>query len=276
MKRRFTQKIMILLVATILLVCILFLHIHVQNKQIFAAVAAGDLDAVKSAINHGVDVNKFRYTLYIPSVVLKNPTLLIIACENGDEEMVKLLLSSGADINLPDKITGKTPLLAALHGTKPNRFSLALYLIANGADIEVTLKNNSPIAECLYVSKNDTECTIKEGFELFQYLISNGASIDVIPFNENALTYATRYRNYNAVDYLLKNQYFGVDDYDDNGNTALIVAAKYNRPELVKLLLEYGANVSLLNQEGQTAMDYAIRNDNDEIIEMLEKYENNT
>ena len=140
----------ILLAITILSLCILCAHLvyeHIQNKYFFQAVEAGDYDAVQTAINRGANINTHRYSIYIPDGVLMNPTPLMVACKNGNVEIVKLLLSNGADVNIPDSITGKTPLLAALQGTKGNRFSLAFFLIENGADIHVTIKNNSPIAE---------------------------------------------------------------------------------------------------------------------------------
>lgn len=240
-----------------------------QNRNLFDAVEIGDIDAAQTAISRGATINKHRYSVFIPNVVLMNPTPLIIACKNGDMEMIKMLLSNGADINLSDSITGKTPLLAALHGTKENRFTLAFYLIENGANIHITLTNNSPFAECLFVSEKDPAETIDEGFALFQYLIESGAPISVIPFNESALTYAAHYGNYKAVDYLLRNQYFEVDDYDDKGNTALIVAAKHNQIEIVQLLLHHGARTDLTNTDGLMAIDYAVQNGNKALQEII-------
>lgn len=43
------------------------------------------------------------------------------------------------------------------------------------------------------------------------------------------------------------------------GFTPLMIAAAYNLPECVKLLLEYGANVNLSNYIGLTALFYAVK-----------------
>lgn len=40
-------------------------------------------------------------------------------------------------------------------------------------------------------------------------------------------------------------------------------------PDLVKLLLDYGADVSIQDDEGYTAYDYAVKNDFKEAVEML-------
>lgn len=43
----------------------------------------------------------------------------------------------------------------------------------------------------------------------------------------------------------------------DHGNTALILAATWGHPELVKLLLKIGADASIRNRHGKTALDLA-------------------
>ena len=44
---------------------------------------------------------------------------------------------------------------------------------------------------------------------------------------------------------------------DNAGWTPLILAARYNHKDCVKVLLQYGANVNAKNKYGQTARDYA-------------------
>ncbi|MBR5515340.1 MAG: hypothetical protein IKU52_03970 [Clostridia bacterium] len=51
-------------------------------------------------------------------------------------------------------------MLAALHGAKQNRFSLAKYLIKKGADIYTSQKNNTVLEETLVVLESDEEFTI--------------------------------------------------------------------------------------------------------------------
>ena len=61
----------------------------------------GDLAAVKSLLEQGVNVNeKYRY----------GTTALFPACDRGHLEIVKLLLERGAEVNVRDTFYGATPL----------------------------------------------------------------------------------------------------------------------------------------------------------------------
>ena len=55
------------------------------------------------------------------------------------------------------------------------------------------------------------------------------------------------------------------------GNTALHIAAKKGNFEVVKALVEKGANTTIKNNDGKTALDLAIEsnNRNEEIINYL-------
>lgn len=264
--------IIIFIIVTIIAVAIVGIIIGngvYQNKKLFGAIESGDYAGAKQAVEKGAWINARKRLLHIPNLIPQNPTPLIIACEKGDENIISLLLDSGADINKKDSYTGQTPLLAALHGTKANRFSLAFYLIDKGANIYALQKNNTPLQETLYVSPNDEEDTIKEGFELFKFFMKNNADIKLRATKENALTYSARYKNYNVVKYLIENKYFDINSYDDFGNTALITAVKYGNENIVELLIELGADKYLPDFEGKTAVDYANESEREFIKSLL-------
>ena len=223
------------------------------------------------ALEHGAFINCPRYIVNIRELAPTNPTPLIMACKIGNEELVRLLLDCGADINKADSFTGKTPLLAALHGSKANRFSLAMYLVQCGADIYISQESTSPFYETLAVLESDNEQTVSEGFQLFQYLLIHDVDTTVHMSNESVLTFAAHHRNYNVVKYLIENGYTNVDTKDDMGDTALIVAAKYNRVEIVELLLSLGADKKIADDSGKTAYDYAREHEYGELIAILSK-----
>ena len=58
------------------------------------------------------------------------------------------------------------------------------------------------------------------------------------------------------------------------GVTALMFAVEYNHLDIVRALIEAGANLDLKNNKGETALDIAIKEDNKEIIDILTKAEN--
>src|SRR5215467_14021541 len=72
-----------------------------KNEEFFAAARKGDVAALKTFLDHGVDVNaKTRY----------GATALSYACDKGHLEVVKLLIERGADPNVRDTFYGEVPL----------------------------------------------------------------------------------------------------------------------------------------------------------------------
>lgn len=56
-----------------------------------------------------------------------------------------------------------------------------------------------------------------------------------------------------------------------NDVTALIWAAKKNYPEIVKMLIDSGADNNITDKNGKTALMYAEENGHQEIINLLKK-----
>ena len=66
---------------------------------------------------------------------------------------------------------------------------------------------------------------------------------------------------------------FGTDvNQQSNGMTPLMYAARYNKVEIVKLLLENGAKTNLKDQKGFTALRHAELSSAKESIEVLKAY----
>lgn len=106
-----------------------------------------------------------------------------------------------------------------------------------------------------------------------QQLLKHGAnpnSQDM--FGQTALWYAVHKRNPDMVKLLLK---YGADVNIKNqmyGNTSFMIAiSDLDDPALIKLMLEHGANLTIKNKMGRTAVDIAQEINNPEIIEMLQK-----
>lgn len=242
-----------------------------QTFKLFDAVENNNLSEAQAAIDRGawIDNTKYPSLSFVEEIVVINLTPLETACKLGNEEMVTLLLENGANINTKNKHTQSTPLLNALHGTKSNRFSLAMKLIEAGADIYDVDQGAYLGSDIIYISPNDSAETIEQGFALFVYLMEKDASIG-FPFScDHLLTYAAQYGNYNVVDYLIQENYYDVNTYDPNQSTALIMAVKYDQPEIVELLIALGADVSLPDVYGKTAMDYAAELESSRIVSLL-------
>ena len=62
-----------------------------------------------------------------------------------------------------------------------------------------------------------------------------------------------------------------INAVDKENNTALILASKFGYSEIVKILIENGADINIKNNDGKTALDYAEENDYKNIIQLLKK-----
>ena len=260
------------IIGLVLLVCIVwFSNKKFQTQKLFDAVERHDLFAAQEAINRGAWIDRTEYPSLgiIEEVVVINLTPLETACKSGDEEMVELLLKNGANVNTKNKHSYSRPLLNALHGTKSNRFSLAMYLIEQGADIHDSKQAVFLGEDLIYISQADDTKTIQDGFALFKYLMEHEATIAFQFASQHMLTFAAKCGNNEVISYLIKGNYYDIDTYDPLQNTALIAATKNNQVETVVLLLELGADTLLTDKNGKTAMDYAVDQQNARILTLL-------
>ena len=65
-----------------------------------------------------------------------------------------------------------------------------------------------------------------------------------------------------------------VDSVDERGNTAIMLAIKGKKADVVKFFLEQKANIFASNKDGDSALSLAKKSDNAKIVEFFEKYNN--
>ncbi|KAG4087429.1 ankyrin repeat-containing domain protein [Neocallimastix lanati (nom. inval.)] len=82
---------------------------------------------------------------------------------------------------------------------------------------------------------------------------------------------ALRRKNFNIIPILLETNKIYIDDLDNNGNTALVYAVKYGNIELVKTMVKYGANINVKSNNGKPILIIAVKNNNIEIVRYLIK-----
>ena len=258
----------------VILFCIIANGIH-QKNILFLAIENNDIKQARRAIDRGAFVN-FRENCFAPSFLASvydcNPTPLVLACQFGNEEMVKLLVESGAKVNRRDNMTQITPIEMALHYKTTNRFQIAAYLIHEGADV-YECDISGIFTDILVVYNSDGVATIDDGFEFLKYLLED---CNLMPSlergTENALTFAAKHNNLNAVRYFIENQYYSIDSLDKSQNTALLAVVKYEENlDMVKLLCGMGADIETTDAEGKTAYDYALEKGYVRIVEFLEQ-----
>jgi uncharacterized protein len=166
------------------------------------------------------------------------------AIKRDDSSAVQSLLQRGFDPNTldPKKLHG---LFLALREPSPK---VAQILIkAPKIDLNpITDDGETPLMMAVF--KGQTELAIQ--------MIEKGA--DVNKPGWTPLHYAATAGNVQLIKILLEN-YAYIDAESPNKTTPLMMAAHYGTPGAVKLLLEEGADVSLKNEVGLTAIDFAQR-----------------
>lgn len=227
-----------------------------QNSLMWAA-AENHPDVIKLLLAHGADV-KVRSSdrdTTPPKLMAGTPaapisrgglTALIFAARQGGIESAKTLLEGGADINQGDA-DGNTPLLIAILN---NHDELSLMLIDKGANVNAVNKDGrSPIFAA--VDAHDVDWSdrplVKETDKV--------SSLDVIKAlmdhkaNVNA--------QLTAVSIIKKAAQDSADRTLGVGATAFMRAARSGDVEVMKLLLDHGADPKLANKDGVTALSVA-------------------
>ena len=75
------------------------------------------------------------------------------------------------------------------------------------------------------------------------------------------------------IEYFNRNfRIINIDSQDEDGNTFLILSVKQGLNYITKCLLEKGVNVNIQNNEGNSALHYALSGKNFDIADLLKKY----
>jgi ankyrin repeat protein len=187
------------------------------QTALFMATLKEQNDVVQYLIEKGSKVNvKNRYGV----------SPLLLCAEGGNETLVKLLVSVGADVNMSPSgdlavehiLAGQTPLYGA---AKKGHYHICKFLLENGAEVNAqTMTGATP----LYTA-------VEEGhFEICQLLIEYGADVNLCPKGDWA-------RELNI-----------------NQQSPLLLACIKNNTQIAELLLENGADVNLVNERGSSPL----------------------
>lgn len=185
---------------------------------------------------------------------LKGYRLLSQAVSNNYENVLRLLLEHGTDVN--------TPFGDLLHeAAKKGHESIAQLLLENGANVAANdLLDGTPLYEA---DRNGHEGIVR-------LLLENGAYDAMINKDANAaFSYAFHRELYITARLLLEK---GADvDHAIDGGTLLHKAARDGHEANVKALIGFGANLATTDGNGKTALFSAIEGEHEGIIRLLLK-----
>ena len=84
-----------------------------------------------------------------------------------------------------------------------------------------------------------------DNLELFKEMLKKYKYSAKNELGHNFLMMASMYSSTKILDYLLKDGKLNIDGKDNEGNTALVFAIEYGHDKNVELLLDYGANINI-------------------------------
>ena len=192
-----------------------------------------------------------------------NKTALMYAVEYNDDDMINFLLENGAKFDATNK-NGITTLMYAIQYDKIDKVKL---LISKGADVNAKGRDG----ETALIR------AINKPSDMVELLIEKGAKLDMQDNNgKTALMYVVMYNDFDMVKLLLENG-ANPNIISKYGNTALNSAImfsnekyyyynkeKYNiathemTNQIVTLLLNYGADHNLKDNDRKTALIHAV------------------
>jgi ankyrin repeat protein len=241
----------------------------VNRQNAFGSTAlmwsAADPAKVRLLLDHGAEVN---------TVAKSGRTALIIAAfTNPSAEVVRLLVAKGANVRVMDT-RHVTPLNAATFG---NDTATVRLLVEAGTDMETpdTFIGLTPLMNAAG----------NRNLEAVKLLLAKGAAVNAVSKTEGLPKIQTGTVEFGGWTPLLMASAFGpseavkvlldagarIDAQDYRGFTPLMLAIgtdRYDR-RIVKMLMAHGADLSPTNHAGETALDWAYKFGDPEVIRAL-------
>jgi uncharacterized protein len=179
------------------------------------------------------------------------------AIELDDEVTINSLLQRGFDPNTVNP-NGTAGLLLALQG---NAIKVANSLL-RWSSTKIDIRNDKDESPLMLAALNGHA-------QLCQTLIDKGAAVNKPGWAP--LHYAATHGQVVVIHLLLDDNAF-IDARSPNGTTPLMMAAYYGTPSAVKVLLEAGADLSLKNDLGLNALDFANRGKHNDSAELISAF----
>ena len=221
-----------------------------QRSLMMIASTLSDLRLLRALISKGVDVNAFYAGL--------NPLLTATRDSwHGRSEAVTMLLTNGANTQVADA-EGNTPLHHAMRSTDA---AVAALLLDAGADKEAVNKESyTPLALACQAAN----------WRVARYMLERKAKVEP-ELAEPVLIAASGAEDDEIGVRLLHKHKAKIDVRGRKQRTALMVAAQAGLMEVVSVLLELGAQINAQDETGLSAYMLAAQSGELEVLKKLQE-----
>lgn len=241
------------------------------NALLPEAVRRGNLTIVETLVDAGADIEA-KLVAYATGFTVIDTSALGWAASKGRTEIAEFLITRGADVSQVSRAYDLVPLHFAAWGNHADVIEL---LLDNGASPYAQSVINPEGLMPLHLA------IINGSVDAIRALLSRGAGVDVrLPSGQTPLMFAVAQESFVSerpaiVTIFLEH---GADPnlQDNAGNTALHQATRWSRLASIPILVEHGASLDLQNNRGQTALDVAVTPQAVELLRELGARQANT
>ncbi|KAD3641144.1 hypothetical protein E3N88_30368 [Mikania micrantha] len=230
---------------------------HNARTLLHHAILCGNTGAVKTLLKCGFDVE------YPIKTTQQDETRAVhLAARLGFPSVLQLLIESGCDISSRTKHKGST---AQMICAKFKREECLRVLIKAGADFGLT--NLSGQSALSIAESNQWSLS-------FQKTVLDVIRSGTVPISSNKavfspLMFVAHSGDVPALKALISRDDINLDDQDENGFSAVMVAAMKGCIESFRLLVYAGCDVKLTNKAGETAILLSKINENSDMFEKV-------
>ncbi|XP_046565551.1 putative ankyrin repeat protein RF_0381, partial [Haliotis rubra] len=242
-----------------------------REHPLYIAIEKGHVEVVKLLVNRGcyvdnqkglrcavVSLNVDMVLFFLNRRVKVDGTVVCIACEAGELNIVEMLFEKGATVNMVS-YGEDTPLHSACEGNP----TVVAYLLKKGASVNQASNRTGDTPLHKAAGCGSTKCA--------DVLLKAGADVNVQNITgDTALHKAAGGESTECVDVLLKAG-ADVNVQNNTGDTALHKAAGGESTECVDVLLKAGADVNVQNNTGDTPLHEAAGEGSTESVDVLLK-----
>ena len=223
-----------------------------RRSEIMQCVAEGSVDDVQRLLSAG------RATAR--DVSIHGTTLLHLASKTGNLYLIRLLIQEGGDVNAKNEY-GDTPLHWAM--ARGGNYKVARLLIENGADLA---NNTDDKRTPLRTYFNDTVEKVLLRDDSIEETFPNAEGMSIVHYSawssKSSSKIFKRSMAYTST---------GLWSVDGYGRTCLHLAASRGNIDVLGYLLERSslAEVRRTDNEGRTALHYAVQSKRSKTIDLL-------